>query len=357
MLRSTALALALSCAAAAPGRSLPSPMIGGYTNWGQCDENVTRAARQGVNVILWFSVNLSPSAPPAGGPNMTCAAAVAATLAAEGLDTVHLISIGGWDAPHPVNGTPAQFYAQFKAWNDALQAQYNFSFQGIDWDLEGNDDRRSPWNSLALETLQVVGEMSLAAKADGYIVTLVPAESYFDVSSPLFDRGLLFPYPEWHPDFRYHGRNGYAYLFSRYGSAFDAVTIQLYESWSHAGFNISVLGQRPADYLEAWARALAAGWAVGFDADPALGWPAQRVALAPSQLVVGLANGWAGGGGAPKSVLIMPEEVGVAYAALGGARFRGAAFWCIADEGTVPGMQSQPLFLAEGLNGVFHTRA
>ena len=81
------------------------------------------------------------------------------------------------------------------------------------------------------------------------------------------------------------------------------------------------------------------------------------MAVPPQKLVVGLANGWAGGFH-PKSVLIMPEEVGEAWRALGpGAQFRGAAFWCIAEEGAVPPQQSQPLWMAKGLNGVFHTRA
>jgi len=272
-----------------------------------------------------------------------------------------MISVGGWDAPHPVNGAPAAFYSQWKAWNDGVLAQYGFQFDGIDWDMEGNDDAQSPWNSFALDTLRIIGEFSQAAKADGYLVTLVPCESYFDVTTPLFDRSVTHAYPEWHPEFLYHGHNIYAYLFSRYGGGgtFDAVTIQLYESYAHADYNISVLQQRPAEYLVAWARSLYAGWTVDFASDSSLGWPAQRVSLAPTQLVVGLANGWAGGGGVPKSVLIMPQEVGVAWAALGETAegFRGATFWCLASEGTVPGGQSAPLYLASGLEQFLRTRS
>ena len=46
-------------------------------------------------------------------------------------------------------------------------------------------------------------------------MTLVPPESYFDVSTGLFDLDLHHEYPEWTadfqarglPPFRYHGRN------------------------------------------------------------------------------------------------------------------------------------------------------
>jgi hypothetical protein len=338
-------------------RSLPNPMIGGYAGNGECDAAVTAAVQNGVNVILWFSLNLSPSQPPSGGPNLTCVAEVKRNLTASGLATTHMISIGGWDAPHPVNGSAAAFYAQWKAWNEQGGEAL---FDGIDWDLEGNDNATSPWNALALDTLAIVGGMSQLAKAEGYLVTLVPPESYFDVSTSLFDRGLTHAYPEpWHPEFLYHGHNGYAYIYTKYGGAatFDAVSIQLYETFAHADYNISILHQRPAEYLEAWVRALSAGWTVDFASAPELGFPTQQVALPPSQLVIGLANGWAGGAGAPRALLIMPEEVGVAWAALGPqGRPRGAVFWDISSEGAVPSGQSSPLYLAAGLNAFMGIR-
>ena len=350
----------------AAARSLPNPMIAAYTNWGECDDTpsgkVLTAAAGGVNVIIWFAVNLSPLAPPTS-LNLTCIANVAAALAARGLPTTHLMGVGGWDAPHPVpapNATAQVFYSVWKQWNEKVVARPGLptGFDGVDWDMEGNDDLRSPWNTVSVATLDLIGIFSQLAKADGYLVTLVPCESYFDVQQPIFDRNLTWTYPEWGmPNFTYHGHNLYAYLWARYGGAFDAVTVQLYESWSHANYNITILGTRPADYLVAWARALQAGWLVRFGDDSALDFPSQRVALPLPQLVVGLANGWAGGFHA-KSVLIMPEELGVAYRELAGAggSFRGAAFWCIAEEGTVPAAQGSPLFLAAGLNAELHVR-
>jgi len=339
-------------------RTLPNPVIAGYTNWGECGASVTSAVENGVNLVFWFAINLQPNAPPTGCLNLTCVAAVAADLRARGFPTTHMVTVGGWDAPHPANGTGAQFYSEWKAWNEGAVAAAGLpgGFDGVDWDLEGNDAPESVWNMLGPPTLDIVGHFSALAKADGYLVTLVPCESYMDVTTSLFDASLLWPYPEWLPTFKYHGHNPYAYLWSKFAGAFDAITIELYESFSHADYNVSVLGQRPADYLAAWARRLQSGWEVDFGSDPAAGWPTQRVAVPPEKLIVGLANGWAGGFH-PKSLLIMPEEVGAAWAALGkDAQFRGAAFWCIASEGAVPPEQSRPLYLARGLNDVFHTR-
>jgi hypothetical protein len=70
-------------------------------------------------------------------------------------------------------------------------------------------------------------------------------------------RSVAHPYREWTGlvDFAFHGRNTYAYLLAKYGktlipsagggapraaATYDLVSIQLYESFSHADFAISV---------------------------------------------------------------------------------------------------------------------
>ena len=134
--------------------------------------------------------------------------------------------------------------------------------------------------------------------------------------------------------------------------------MQLYESYAHANYNITVLNARPAAYLASWVAALQRGWEVRFSDDDALNFTTRAVALAPAQLLVGLANGWAGGFH-PKSLLIMPEEVGAAFGALAASGVgapRGAVYWCVEEEGVVPAAQSEPLFLAAGLNAVLHAR-
>ena len=87
------------------------PLITAYETWGGCHrEEVLQACRQGVNVMIWFALTLSSTKAPNGTlvpsfggtlPDMDCVANVSATLKAEKLPTTHLISFGGWDAPHP----------------------------------------------------------------------------------------------------------------------------------------------------------------------------------------------------------------------------------------------------------------
>ena len=49
----------------------------------------------------------------------------------------------------------------------------------------------------------MVGSLSQLAKADGYLVSLVPPESYLDpMTGPAYDRSLLWAYPEFHPEFK-----------------------------------------------------------------------------------------------------------------------------------------------------------
>eukprot|EP01037_Dinobryon_pediforme_P035004 gene35004-41181_t len=98
-----------------------------------------------------------------------------------------------------------------------------------------------------------------------------------------FDRSLLHEYEEWAsivPGFTYHGLNTYAYLLDRYGkyliknegspsgesygTTFDFVTIQLYEGYSHAEFNITKSGTLPEEYLLDFVEQVSSGWEVDF---------------------------------------------------------------------------------------------
>ena len=117
------------------------------------------------------------------------------------------------------------------------------------------------------------------------------------------------------PNFNYHGLNTYAYLLSRYGKSgssqqlntFDFVTIQLYEGYSHAEYNTTQLRQNSADYVAGFVQKVLEGWDVDYTVDTELQYPyVRRIELERTQLVVGLANGWAGDG---KFFLLYPEEV------------------------------------------------
>jgi len=88
-------------------RTLPPHVAMCYASWGECDDKIVEAARQGCNVITWFAINFRDVAgniSVVGGPKLQCVRSVAATLRNEGLATTHLISIGGW------NVCPATFF-------------------------------------------------------------------------------------------------------------------------------------------------------------------------------------------------------------------------------------------------------
>jgi len=347
-------------------RVLPRTVIGGYSSWGTCDQTrFVQEAIDGVNLIWWFQINLPPTLSESF---LDCVANVSQNLKNLALPTTHLVTVGGWDAPHPINYTSAsEMYNEWKTWNEQVVSRPGFEggFDGIDWDLEGFDDPKNPFNTLAVKTLDLVGGFSQLAKNDGYLITLVPCESYLDPTTSLFDRSLLWPYSDFHPEFKYHGHNNYAYFLSRYGETqlasgatvptFDATTIQLYESFSHADYNITVLGQSAAQYLAQFIKNIIAGWKVEFSSDPSINWSTSLVSVPASRLMLGLANGWAGGP-TPKSVLIMPSDVKGAWALLGDSVPLGIGFWDMPDEGRIPTGQNVSLYMARDLNSFMNTR-
>jgi hypothetical protein len=237
-------------------RVLPDKVIVGYPYWDYCDDAIIESVKNGVNVISWFSIDLAKH-PQTNqphihrGPNTTCIATIAKQLRDLDLPTVHLVSVGGWNQPHPDTlFTPREWYETWKNWNKQVVAHPDLGFHGfdgIDWDLEGNDDMTSPINHFTAKEMAVIGEMSQYAKQDGFIVTMTPAESYFDHTTNNFSLSLSHNLPEWEilqPDFNYRGQNAYALLWSKYGKTymadkkavdtFDLVTIQIYEGFSHS---------------------------------------------------------------------------------------------------------------------------
>ena len=98
-------------------------------------------------------------------PPIACVVATVKQLQSENLPTTHMISIGGWNAPHPVTTNPktgkgrsrdlcrlfhvaqsytaAQVYAAWNTWNTGLATQYDWNgFDGLDWDMEGANEVR-----------------------------------------------------------------------------------------------------------------------------------------------------------------------------------------------------------------------
>jgi hypothetical protein len=110
------------------------------------DRKIIDAVKQGVNVVMWFSINLAvtPEGKPTitNGPDMDCVADIVREIAELGLDTVHLISIGGWNSPHPDTSISAEeAYEYWNYWNRNIAARPDkgfVGFDGFDWDIEGD---------------------------------------------------------------------------------------------------------------------------------------------------------------------------------------------------------------------------
>jgi chitinase len=355
---------------------LPEKLIIGYCNWGQADEKILTAVRQGVNVVIWFSINLvtdsasgSASVEDSPGPNMNEVANIIDTIKSEGIQCVHLISIGGWNSPHPtIEHSAEEVFAAMQEWNEKLPFG---GFDGFDWDVEGNDDPTSQYNTFKTQTLHLIGRISVLAKQSGYIVAMAPAESYLDPTTSVFSLSLQFNHSEWKAtetntvlDFPYHGRNSYAPLLAKYGvtdtgiPTFDFVTLQLYEGHSHAQWNILKQGITPAEHIVSLVTALHSGWTVDFDLCPPMQMPSQTVSLPATRLVIGLANAWAGADD-DKFLLLYPDDIAKVYESLinSSLYIRGFAFWNIKDEGLVQKnrREDEPVWMASALKNVLHS--
>lgn len=326
---------------------------------------------------MWFSISLAKD--PIiqhGGLNYTCVAETVAKIKDKGFNVIHLISIGGWNTRHPdASITGQQAYQSWKEWNTKTIANSEFEFNGFDgfdWDLEGNDDQiSSPYNHFSVETLDIMGHMSVLAKADGYVVAMAPAESYIDFTHGYFDRSLLHSYLEYKPyiNFTYHGWNCYAYVWSKFQftilndgvikRTFDWVFVQFYEGYSHMFYNTTFLRQTPASYMVNAISTLNDGYIVHFSNDHAIKYQTQVVRIPYSYVVIGLANGWADNN---KFMLLSEEQLFESGELMKAKKLipRGFGFWNIADEGRFYNGTSVKYWLAKILskvNGILSSSA
>jgi len=358
------------------GGFLPrGPLIVGYSQYGKCNQMNIDAARNGVNVIIWFAINMvsNNQGEPVieGGPDYTCVANVAKTLRDSNLNTTHLMSIGGWSAPHiSTNFTAAQWWQVWLDWNKNVVARPDLGFNGfdgLDWDLEGTDNVNSPINFFTVEVLNLMGQISQLAKLEHYVVSMAPPQSYLDVGTNQFDQSVTH-IPSWEPNFPYQGFNTYAPVLAKYGitevtrngqkeavQTFDFISIQLYEGWARSNYMVNNKHVPVPTYLMDLVDQMEKGWEVDFSSDPAIGLKTQNVSVSSDQLVIGLANGWVGPRPS-KSLLVYPQEAQTAYEALSpqGKAPRGFMFWDIQDEGR--SVNGVPLYLAKGLNSFLKIR-
>lgn len=355
-------------------KRIPEKVIIGYPSWGQCDDQIIEAARNGVNVIIWFSINLSvnESGPfISGGPDYNCVANIVQKLNELNLPTINLISIGGWNSPHPnTNHSGSEYYQAFKHWNENVIAKKEFGFygfDGFDWDLEGNDDLKSDYNFFSVKCLDLMGEMSQIAKSEGYLITMAPCESYLDPTTSLFDRSLLLEYDEYkylNPPFTYHGRNVFSYLIAKYGKislqdqtkdVFDLIMVQFYETFSHMLYNTTTKIDSPSEYIENMVRKFYNGWEVDFTSDWSLNYESHKVYVTKNNLVIGLANAWADGN---RTLFVEPKELEKTYLKLKeeGLEPKGFGFWTIKEEGKIFEGTGEALFMAKDLNKFLEIR-
>eukprot|EP00980_Cylindrotheca_fusiformis_P008248 scaffold1736_cov127-Cylindrotheca_fusiformis.AAC.62 len=338
-------------------RPLPEKLIVGYSHI--CDEKAETAIRQGANVVIWSFMNLKPSSSSLGnqtqGLDYACIRNLIWKMDSEGYsDTVHLVSFGGWNGP--------QFNATFdtaEEWFTAWKEQVGSIFHGIDFDFEGNDDLSSPTNYFSKRTLDMMGNVSRLAKHDGYIVSIVPPQSYLDIHSTKFSQyvNLTDPDRTWHSDFSYFGENAYAYILAKYGDYIDLVMIQFYESYSRAAMEIMFHKVTPETYLSRYVQHLKTKndqFFVDFESVPSLELKSQNVALPLSKMVWGFVNQRSSDiSVAERHVYFPPECVQAAYQDLVDWMMepKGFMFWCIANEG------KDGVYYAKELNDILHIRS
>lgn len=370
-------------------RSLPEKLLVAYTV-NDCQDldklsKVTEAVVKGVNVLIWSFGHFQTTHKKGSDADQPLSLEFSTSQNSQNLrtyqeqlrsmgydDVVHLASIGGWNAPHlPPGFSGKDLLDAFQSVN--LQFCHNeidgeegkgkqrcHLWDGIDWDLEGNDNLQSPRNEFTKDCLDEMGSMSALAKQQGLIVSMAPPESYLDITTPRFSRFVNLTYADdpWHLDFSYHGANVYAYVLAKWGDTIDFVFLQFYESYTHASFQVSQNGVKPGIYLEQYVHQLVggndkqnAGYLVDFGEDPILDLGTQFVELPLSKLVLGFANGWAKND--DDKVLFFPiKEVKKAYESMKKAQTipRGMGFWNIEEEGT------SGVTLSSGLNSILGIR-
>ena len=345
---------------------LPSHLKIGYASWNQCDDKIFTSIQQGLNVIIWFSIDLSTDPQTnkpiiTRGPNYEDVAKMIYKIKQNGYNNIiHLISIGGWNSPHPsTNHTATEYMDTWLNFNRNIsKPEYDFyGFDGFDWDIEGNDDFNSNSNHFTIKELDIMGELSVLAKQKGYIVSLAPAESYLDYTTSEFSLSLLYNHNEWInevPNFNYHGRNTYAYLIKKYGiNVFDFISIQLYEGYTHTLYKYKRQGIKFGKILEEIIINLTKGYEVDFTKVKESGLNKEIITIPNEKIVIGLANAWA-----DKQFLFVNKDDLIEafdYLKINNIKCKGIMFWDLKDEGMIHinDDTKTPFYMAEVINSIY----
>ena len=316
---------------------------------GNDKQKIIQAVENGVNVIQWFSIDLdTKESHPfiSRGPDINLVIDVANSI--KHYNAIHMICIGGWNAKHPdTSVTSTAMFNAFLEFNEKFKIGEFTGFDGIDWDIEGNDNR-DIWNTLDKKALDFIGEFSQLAKSNGFLVSMAPAESYFDPNFSTFSTSLVLPWEDFHPEFKYHGMNCYSYIYSKYSKTddkdtFDWVFIQFYESYAWRVKDLED-GLSPSEAIFKAVSSYISGWNIDYSSI----WEGESnhfIRIPPSKFVVGLSGPWAD---PTKTFFIEPKDCEIAYRTLkeNGHDILGFGFWNINTEG----QGDQSIFLAKGLN-------
>ena len=345
---------------------LPDKLKIGYASWGECDEKIFESVQNGLNVIIWFSIDMSTNSDKTKpeftrGPDYSEVAKMIKRFKDNNYQVINLISIGGWNSIHPnVNFTADEYFKEWIEFNKRLsKPELDFyGFDGIDWDIEGNSKIDSSINHFTFEELDLMGKFSQILKKEGYIVSMAPAESYLDPTTDEFSLSLLHNYPEWEkevPEFKYHGRNVYAYLLAKYSiDIFDFISVQLYEGYSHSLYKYKKEKKEFGNILFDLITSLNEGYIVDFSKDKNSGMGKEVIKIPRDKIVIGLANGWAG----DRFLFVDEKNIvkGRNYIREKNKDVRGIMFWDIADEGIIPkdenSCDNKPFYMAKILNSL-----
>ena len=295
------------------------------------------------------------------GPNYSDVGKMIKRFKDNNYSVINLLSIGGWNSPHVnTNFTAEEYFQEWLNFNEKItNKEYDFyGFDGIDWDIEGNDDMKSNINYFTYKELEIMGEFSKLLKKEGYIVSMAPPESYLDPTTSEFSLSLLHNYPEWEkefPDFTYHGRNVYAYLIAKYSiDTFDFVSLQLYEGNTHVLYKYEREKKSFGEIIDELVANLTKGYNVDFSKDKNSGLDKTHIKVPEDKIVIGLVNGWANG----KFLFVDEKNIieGYNYLKKQKKDVRGFMFWDIADEGKIPQSNStevkSPFYMAKILNKI-----
>ena len=150
-------------------------------------EKIEEAIENGVNVIVWSFIhmdvdnsNTSTKQNPIIRTDLPMEQIKQIKAKYKNKNLIHMAAFGGWNGPHPPINENISGIEWCRAFMKFNQRHENV-FDGIDWDLEGHDDREAPTSRFTIEVLDIMAEFSIEAKKTyGLLVSLAPAESYLD---------------------------------------------------------------------------------------------------------------------------------------------------------------------------------